>query len=543
LRKMRLGLLLLLVLPLISAGIFDSISNFFSGGVKKIKEHFTPVSIDKAKDYLQTFGYVPPAGLSSGGGIKGAFEDAKSALRSAVKKFQEFAHLNPTGELDETTREKMAAPRCGEPDVQFITSGSSAFKWRKNDLTYSIDSWSPDLPKDQIRRAIAEAYGVWAAVTPLTFREVPAGQGDIKIKFGSGNHGDPWPFDGKGGVLAHATMPENGALHFDEDENWVYMDAKKIASSSYTDFFAVAIHEGGHTLGLSHSRDESSIMAPFYQKTVNDNGNYVRPTLKSADIRDIQDIYGRGTGSVRPDVSPPNTGNPNRGGFVDIPPISGGGRPTTTTTWRPPSSGGGGSIGSGGGGFVTCPVTVDGIGQLPDGTAYLFSGGKVFQVDTRSKKVKEQYTIIQMFPGGPPYVSGAVYNPINSIMLLFQGGQVWGFTFSKLRGRFQLDAEYPKRLPIDIGFVPTGAFRAPNGHQVLVGPSDQFAVYDEYWNQITLQNRMNAYFPNMPSGVKGALSPSGDFLIGFTITRAFEYNTRTRSTHPDQRLVRQYLGC
>ncbi|GMR59789.1 hypothetical protein PMAYCL1PPCAC_29984, partial [Pristionchus mayeri] len=539
--EMRVWLLLLLVLPFSSAGFFDSITNFFSGGAKKIKEHFTPVSVDKAKDYLQSFGYVPPSGLSSGG-LKGAFQDAKSALKSAVKKFQEFAHLNPTGELDDATREKMAAPRCGEPDVQFITSGGSAFKWRKNDLTYSIDNWSPDLPRDQIRRALAEAYGVWAAVTPLTFREVQPGQGDIKIKFGSGSHGDPWPFDGKGGVLAHATMPENGALHFDEDENWVYMDSKKIASNSYTDFLAVAIHEGGHTLGLSHSRDETSIMAPFYQKTVDDNGNYVKPTLKSADIRDIQDIYGRGSGSVRPDVSLPGTSDPNRGGRVDIPSSGGGSwnptpRPTTTTTWRP-SSGSGGSSGS-----SSCPVTIDGIAQLPDGTGYVMSGAKVYEIDARTKRIRNEFSLSQMFPGGPPYVSGAVYNPINSLMLLFQGGRVWGFTFSRLRGRFQLDAEYPKKLPSGVSWTPTGAFRAPNGHQVIVGPADQFAVYDEYWNQITLENRMNAYFPNMPSGVKGALSPSGDFLIGTTLTRAFEYNTRTRTTHPDQRRIREFLGC
>lgn len=56
---------------------------------------------------------------------------------------------------------------------------------------------------------------------------------------------------------------------------------------SGTNLFLVAIHELGHSLGLSHSSDPKAIMFPTY--------SYVNPNtfrLSADDVRGIQSLYG-----------------------------------------------------------------------------------------------------------------------------------------------------------------------------------------------------------------------------------------------------------
>ncbi|XP_029372364.1 stromelysin-3-like [Echeneis naucrates] len=195
-------------------------------------------------------------------------------------------------------------PRCGVPDYPsmikvdlldyYLKKGDLSRqqrrkrfalfggRWEKTDLTYKIVRFPWQMSEDKVRRVFQEAFGVWSAVTPLRFREVTTEKADIIIDFNRYWHGDSLPFDGPGGILAHAFFPRThreGEVHFDYDEHWT------LGNDVGTDLLQVAAHEFGHVLGLQHSLEPEAVMCPFYS-------NSYPLQLSEDDKRGIQYLYG-----------------------------------------------------------------------------------------------------------------------------------------------------------------------------------------------------------------------------------------------------------
>jgi len=243
------------------------------------------VNQQEADDYLEKFGYLDGMKQRSGNPFQRQLARAR-----AIKTFQEFADLPVTGRLDEETQRKMLAPRCGMTDSR---TRAGVSKWRKNQLTWAYVQPTTQIASASVKSAIKESLAIWAQVVPLTFTEVsPQSRPDMVFGFAAKDHGDGSAFDGKGRVLAHAFFPENGRLHFDNDEIWAYQDASKV-QRGYIDLLSVTIHELGHALGLPHTNSPGAIMNAFYRRPDIVNGKMKPFVLSTYDIQDIQAIYGR----------------------------------------------------------------------------------------------------------------------------------------------------------------------------------------------------------------------------------------------------------
>ena len=67
---------------------------------------------------------------------------------------------------------------------------------------------TPKLTEESINQQIDSAFKVWKKNSALKFiKKKPNDPCDIRISFCQKEHGDGFPFDGRGGVLVHGFYP------------------------------------------------------------------------------------------------------------------------------------------------------------------------------------------------------------------------------------------------------------------------------------------------------------------------------------------------
>jgi hypothetical protein len=164
-------------------------------------------------------------------------------------------------------------------------------------LGYVFGTLTSKFPAATVQSEILRALNAWSQVANVVFQvgTDPDASRTVLIKFASGSHGDPYPFDVQGEILAHTfypvpVNPESiaGDMHLNADENWNV--------GGDIDIYSVALHEAGHAIGLTHSDNPGDVMYPYYRRGMQ---------LSANDIGAAQELYGAAGPSSAPAAAPP----------------------------------------------------------------------------------------------------------------------------------------------------------------------------------------------------------------------------------------------
>jgi hypothetical protein len=187
-------------------------------GAQKVK------SREDALSWFNNYGYNPCLNTNV---------QCSLSFTSILEEYQKRFRLKITGTLDESTKEHMNRPRCGNKDKSIAELNTvarlsavaklSTYKWTRSSLNYSLRGYPTQLTQTATKNIIREAFKAWVDYIPMKIEETCSEstcQADFVLDFNREQHSDNYPFDGNGGTLAHAFFPQDGRVHFDKDETW-----------------------------------------------------------------------------------------------------------------------------------------------------------------------------------------------------------------------------------------------------------------------------------------------------------------------------------
>ncbi|NXL10050.1 MMP17 protein, partial [Mesembrinibis cayennensis] len=378
------------------------------------------------------------------------------------------------------------------------------------------------LGHDTVRALMYYALKVWSDITPLNFHEVAGNNADIQIDFSKADHNDGYPFDGPGGTVAHAFFPGDhhtaGDTHFDDDEYWTF----RSSDAHGMDLFAVAVHEFGHAIGLTHISAIESIMRPYYQGPVGDPLKY---DLPYEDKVRIWQLYG-----VRESVSP--TAKPEVSKTDDHPilPELPENRSTVPLRRDVPNR---------------CNTHFDAVAQIR-GEAFFFKGKYFWRLTRNKHLVSLQPAQIHRFWRGLPLnldSLDAVYERTSDHKIVFfKGDRYWVFKDNNV------EEGYPRPIS-DFGLPPGGidaAFSWAHNDKTYFFKDNLYWRYDDH------ERRMDPGYPSETILWKGIPSPLDDamrwsdgasyFFRGKEYWKVLDSDLEAQPGYP-QSIARDWLVC
>ncbi|XP_025265094.1 matrilysin-like [Camponotus floridanus] len=244
--------------------------------------------VAEASRYLRTYGFLE----NEENHQQSSLLDNATALSEALSLLQEYYGLPGNGVLTVETIRVMRRPRCGVADIRAYSPLTR--KWPRTHLT-----WNFKLANRDTLRTTQSAFALWSEQSALTFSRDSL-RPDILISYQSGAHAYensdngssyPSPFAGPESVIAHAFFPSGEPdqvteVHVDETESWHITLTRPSSDRLY--LLQTLTHEIGHTLGLTHSMRDDSVM---YAYTPSEERRYPL-RLSVEDIVNVRNLYG-----------------------------------------------------------------------------------------------------------------------------------------------------------------------------------------------------------------------------------------------------------